>query len=84
MDIHYVSFYLECDVCPDVLTTPEPLLEGEEYIEDNSGCCPILKKVCSPEKCIPQEECSEHLVKIEDTKQDACCPKYKCGMWMNN
>ena len=55
-------------------------MEGEQYEVVNSGCCTIQKKVCVKEKCEPQEECSENLVKIPDpSTKDACCPKFKCG-----
>ena len=62
--------------------TAIPLEEGEHYVEENAGCCKVLKKVCSKNNCLPQEECSEHLVKIPDlSTNSSCCPKYKCGKW---
>ena len=65
--------------------TAESLLEGEDYQLDNSGCCPVLKKVCDPDKCQVQEECSDHLVKIPDPSTiNSCCPKFKCGKYCEN
>ena len=76
----YNSKFLECVVCPPLNATGETLMEGEHYEVDNSGCCPIQKKVCVKEICEPQEDCSENLVKIPDpATEDACCPKFKCG-----
>ena len=79
-DTMYNSKFLECVVCPPLNATGETLMEGEHYEVDNSGCCPIQKKVCVKEICEPQEDCSENLVKIPDpATEDACCPKFKCG-----
>ena len=62
--------------------TAIPLEEGEHYEEENGGCCRVLKKVCLKQNCLPQEECSEHLVKMPDLETNSsCCPKYKCGKW---
>ena len=75
-----ISQILECVDCPPLNATGEALLEGEQYEVVNSGCCTIQKKVCVKERCEPQEECSENLVKLPDpATEDACCPKFKCG-----
>ena len=84
-DISYFCVFMfnfvECtSTCPAVESTAEPLLDGEEYEVDNSGCCASLRKVCKKEKCPVEEECSENLIKVLDLgTKDLCCPKYKCG-----
>ena len=78
--ITFLSF-LECvATCPSIASTAVPLVDGEAYETDNTGCCASLKKVCKKETCPPETECSENLVKVLDlSTKDLCCPKYKCG-----
>ena len=66
--------------CPALASNTSPLLDGEEYETDNTGCCATIKKVCKKENCPAEIQCSKNLVKVLDlSTKDSCCPKYKCG-----
>jgi len=75
-------YVCECvSTCPALASTASPLLDGEEYETDNTGCCATIKKVCKKENCPAEIQCSKNLVKILDlSSKDSCCPKYKCDI----
>eukprot|EP00092_Neocalanus_flemingeri_P040141 GFUD01043724.1.p1 GENE.GFUD01043724.1~~GFUD01043724.1.p1 ORF type:complete len:1350 (-),score=300.80 GFUD01043724.1:29-4078(-) len=75
-------YVCECvSICPSIDSTAIPLLDGEEYETDTTGCCASLKKVCKKENCPAETECSENLVKVLDLNtKDLCCPQYKCDI----
>ena len=75
------SHLSECSECPTVPPTAPALQEGEDYLVETTGCCPVTRAVCRPETCPPPAlECPHHLARVRDISYNSsCCAKYKCG-----
>nr|CAI5832157.1 unnamed protein product [Callosobruchus analis] len=77
------TFICECkpkEDCDPIDLAGSTLLEpGYAKEIDDSGCCPVARKVCKKDLCPPPKECPEyHLLKTLDDNEGKCCPVYVC------
>ncbi|XP_068231986.1 hemocytin-like [Palaemon carinicauda] len=73
----YACVCLNPEDCPQVVVPEEDPNPGEEWVLDESGCCPRYVTKCSGE--CPKEECPEFYNLIEQPlKEGQCCPSIIC------
>ncbi|KAK8736441.1 hypothetical protein OTU49_005007, partial [Cherax quadricarinatus] len=76
--LQYACVCLEPEDCPKLITPEDTDLKpGENWILDDTGCCPRHTIKCTGE--CPEVVCPEfHVVTEESAKEEECCPKTKC------
>ncbi|KAK7066926.1 hypothetical protein SK128_023902 [Halocaridina rubra] len=73
----YACVCVKPEDCPELIMPEEDLGPGEEWVLDESGCCPKYVTKCSGE--CPVEECPEFYSLItKSVKEDKCCPVTSC------
>lgn len=84
-DVNHCPKYI-CDCrpaseCPKSSIDKNHLKPGEKIVMENTGCCPIEKKVCEPSLCPkPIAKCQELFFEPQriEKKYGECCDSFQC------